>query len=272
MQKRRNSITTRALQPPPASRIKKSVLALVLAMVNDYEESIKTLFTGNRRTILDAVINETFAASAGLLLDELAYKYERLFYFASIEWSNRIVNEATVASKVQLDYALSKLVQDVTIQPLQLQSGVLKESLTAITTEAAGLFKTIAPIYHDKVQKTVMEAIANGQGFADMKPFFEAHSNGTRNYAELRTMDQSRKAFNGIAKARMINAGIKQFEWMHTHSSREPRKLHQQLDGKIFSFDDPPYIGDMYGVPVYGTPGVMINCRCLLKPVLLEIK
>ena len=46
-----------------------------------------------------------------------------------------------------------------------------------------------------------------------------------------------------------------------------PSQLHVDMHGKVFDFDDPPFIGVMYGERVHGLPGTLPNCRCLMKPI-----
>jgi hypothetical protein len=66
----------------------------------------------------------------------------------------------------------------------------------------------------------------------------------------------------------MERLGVKKVKWLHSHGSNDPRKLHQDLDKKIFDIDKPPFIGKMYGVDIYGFGGVLPNCRCALSPVI----
>jgi hypothetical protein len=256
---KKRQIKGKTLIPPASSKLVKAVLSLVFEMSQEYEDQIRLLYEGNRRAIMDAQ-DDTFSSKVNNLLDYLKDKYEKLFNFASINLANILVNNANKGSTIQINNSIANLLDNITIPTLQYKQGVLKEALTAITEESASLFKTIPAIYHNDVQKSVMNSIANGQGFYELKPFFEAHSNGTKNYAKLRTMDQSRKAFNNIAKIKMQSAGINKFEWQHTKGALHPRILHEKLNKKVFSFDDPPYIGTMYGVDIYGLPGQMINC------------
>ena len=173
-------------------------------MIDDYEAAIKTLYDGERRAITDAIDNDTFAGRAENVLAYLSHKYEKLFDFASIEWSKRIVNDAAALSKAQLAYSILKLVDEVTVNPLQFKQGMLKEAIEAITTTSASLFKTIASEHHAKVQHAVMQSIVEGKGYKDLKPFFETFSNGTNNYAGLRTDRKSTRLNSShIQKSRM---------------------------------------------------------------------
>lgn len=59
-------------------------------------------------------------------------------------------------------------------------------------------------------------------------------------------------------------AGVKKFIWHARHDSKV-RDLHKHLDGKVFSFDDPPIIDERTGQR--GFPGQSFGCRCNLQGV-----
>jgi len=84
--------------------------------------------------------------------------------------------------------------------------------------------------------------------------------------ARMIAHDQTRKAYNNLNRGRMEKLGLKKFKWLHTGGSAHPRKLHQMLNGLVFSFDDPPIIDEKTGER--GIPGQAINCRCRMQVVL----
>lgn len=259
---KKNTIKGGILNPPAgvASRIWKEVRKLINAMIEEYSTQLKLFFSANRS-----------AKAADIMLSNLAVKFDKQFEFAGYKWAADLVDAAGMASEVQLRLSLKEAAAQITLPTTSLQSGKMHDIMTALTQESAELFRTIAPKFHNDVQAAVMQSIVNGKGYKDLKPFFEAHSDGTRNYAHLRTMDQTRKAFNGLAQSRMESVGIEEFEWIHTGGGAHPRKLHQELNGKVFRFDNPPFVGVMYGVDVYGMPGLLPNCRCRFRPVILKI-
>jgi len=259
IKKKNKTIVSTPLHSPVFAEIKKQVGELVQKMTDEYQAEIKALFSSNRKTIMDAQ-DDTLAGLVNLKLDSLLRKYENLLGFYAPIWASKITSESAIINQAKLNKVFSKLVSEVSLSPVAFQSGTMKEVLSAVTQESAALFKTIAPIYHSDVQKAVFNSIANGKGYADLVPFFEARNPGIKNYAITRTQDQSAKAYNGIAMAQMKNAGIEKFEWMHTSGSREPRKLHEELNGKKFSFDNLPFIGVLYGKDIYGIPGQLPNC------------
>ena len=65
----------------------------------------------------------------------------------------------------------------------------------------------------------------------------------------------------------MQGLGVKKFKWLHSMGGKEPRPLHKNvLNGNVYSFDDPPVIDERTGER--GLPGVLINCRCRMLPVI----
>lgn len=66
-----------------------------------------------------------------------------------------------------------------------------------------------------------------------------------------------------IVKTQAEEVGIKQYVW-RTAKDEDVRDAHADLDGKIFSFDDPP---DIPGEGAHG-PGEIWNCRCWAEPLL----
>jgi len=110
-----------------------------------------------------------------------------------------------------------------------------------------------------------MRSITTGNGMQDLLPYLEKAKGISKRRAKIIAYDQTRKAFNNVNKAKMQKLGIKEFEWLHTGGSNEPRKHHIKLSGQIFSFDNLPFSEDNER-RIY--PGSEINCRCRAIPVI----
>lgn len=257
----KNNIKGGILNPPAgiAARITKEVRQRIKAMIAEYSLALDVLFKSDAKT-------------ASTLLSNLADKFSKEFEFAGYKWGSDLIDAVNESSAVQLRLSLKEVAEQITIPTTSLQSGKMKDVMEALTKESAELFKTIAPEFHNSIQSSVMNSIVNGTGYKELKEFFDSHADSTLNYAKLRTLDQTRKAFNGLARERMQALGIEEFEWIHTGGGAHPRIVHQKLNGKTFRFDDPPYIGLMYGVDIYGFPGQLPNCRCRQRPVILKIE
>lgn len=77
-------------------------------------------------------------------------------------------------------------------------------------------------------------------------------------HAELIARDQLQKLHARINQARQTAAGVTKYRWRGEMDNRE-RESHVQLEGQIFSWDDPPDDGH---------PGTPIACRCTAEAVI----
>jgi SPP1 gp7 family putative phage head morphogenesis protein len=66
-----------------------------------------------------------------------------------------------------------------------------------------------------------------------------------------------------ITATRARSVGINQYIWRTTEDGAV-RESHAEMDGKVFSYDDPPEVGDE---GAHG-PGQFPNCRCYSEPVI----
>ena len=71
-------------------------------------------------------------------------------------------------------------------------------------------------------------------------------------------------ATTSYLQAKYQDEGFTHFKWVTNLDGRE-RKLHKELNGKIFAFNDPPIIYERTGQK--GLPGETYNCRCSMIPI-----
>jgi SPP1 gp7 family putative phage head morphogenesis protein len=69
-----------------------------------------------------------------------------------------------------------------------------------------------------------------------------------------------------LEKSRFLDAGVNKYIWKNVVGSpKHPvRPMHKALDGKIFSFDDPPVTNEK---GERNNPGEDFNCRCFSLPI-----
>lgn len=241
---------------------------LFVQMMAETETEIKRLFSTNQANRLGlATTDSSFSWKVNKILSAVADKYREAIFKRSTEKSNEWASRVNDASKLSVANSLKSMSDHPMVISSDFLTGAMSEQFKAMTESNVSLFKTIHEQYFSRVESAVMESITNGNGLADLLPFFESFSNGTKNYGKLRALDQTRKAFTSINLERMQKVGIKKVKWQHSHGSNDPRKLHQELHGKIFDIDKPPYVGTMYNVKIYAFGGCVVNCRCTISPV-----
>lgn len=269
MRKKQNELQGKPLKVSSSigNDYSKEIRKLMRSMYKDTMVGLESCFNAYAE---DSVFpeNGSLVAQLKILINRLLKKYEPVFLILAKRETDRMLVRVDKNASATLKMSLKDVSQDLTVKT-DLTSSRLREITQASTQEAVDLIKTIPSNYLSNVQKVVMHSISTkGKGFAELKPFLTKLYKGNERKAELVALDQTHKAYQNIQAEKMKRLGVKKFKWIHSGGGRVPRKLHQDLSGKVFSFDDPPYIGEMYGQKVYGLPGHLPNCRCTMSPVL----
>lgn len=203
-------------------------------------------------------------SQARMLVNSLNARFNALFAKRAPGIAGQMVDGTEAASKTALHGSLSKLTGGVS-----LKTGLLTPQVKAVYNASVatnvGLIKTIAQEHLKRVEGAVMRSITSGRGLQDLVPELEDIGDYTHRKAKNVALDQTRKTYNAINRGRMTGIGLRKFEWIHSGGGAEPRPLHVDMDGEIFSFDNPPIIDERTGER--GIPGQAPNCKCTMRPV-----
>jgi len=247
------------------------ILTLIRRMCDETKKTLQQVYTDAAHG-MDAAEggiddHDPISLKARVALNGLMDKYEPLFNRWAKKATKRMMDRTVKNSGVTLGMSLRQMSAAVTLDPSKITPAMM-DVINASTTEAVSLIKLIPAKYLTNVQGAVSRSITSGNGLQDLVPFLDKQYQGNVRHARNVAMDQTRKAFNNINERRMLDIGVPTYEWIHTNGAKEPRALHIALNGKVCSFTDPPYIGEMYGEPVYGKPGDLPGCRCRFRPIL----
>jgi SPP1 gp7 family putative phage head morphogenesis protein len=252
----------------------------------DYSRAIMSLvsrMTAESRIAYEQLLNSQLGGAATLVRmtainSHLLSKYNELFAQQLPIMAQSMIFGVNKSSKSALasgfiskeDFAEDQ--KQARIASISLSNKFLTDEkmyplFAAQVQQNVALFKTIPPVYFQRVEKAVLDSIVTGRGFADLKPFFQQHSNGTKNYAHLRALDQTRKAYGDINITRIKEAGGTELEWIHSGGGSHPDPRHVKLDGKIFPVDEPPVDYITRGQEVHSWCR-RVNCRCTVAPVI----
>jgi len=111
------------------------------------------------------------------------------------------------------------------------------------------------------VEGVVTRGLTSGKLNSDIAKELEQRLNVSKSRAKLIARDQVGKLYGQVNASRQKSLGVSRFVW-RTVGDERVRDEHSSLDGKIFSYDDPPS---------EGLPGEPINCRCYAEPVLSDL-
>lgn len=247
------------------SRYKRELTLMVRQMRIATETAFRKLdrqFAGDATTGMDA---PSYASQARILTDALRRRFMAAFSKRSRPAAERMQRQVDAASSAGLHQSLRELSGGVSLSTRTIPKAAT-ELLKAGVTENVALIRSIPDQYFLKVQGAVMRNIQRGDGAAGVLSAIEHIGAVTTRRAELIARDQTSKATSALNAARMKGLGIRKFEWLHSRGGKEPRKLHEDMSGNVYSLDDPPVIDDKTGER--GLPGQLINCRCVMRPVL----
>lgn len=249
-----------------ADKYRADLDRLVRAMLKEYERETTKLFRQLGDQIPDVTQDASLVSQARILFSWLGKKYAKIFSERAPEITKRMINGASLANKVQLGESLKKISGGLTI-PVPTMTATLAEKLKASTVENVALITNISQQYQERITGAVMRSIqSGGNGAQDILEEVRKIGGMSERRAQLVARDQVAKVTSALNVERSKAAGIKQWSWVHSGGGAEPRKMHLDLDGKVFNYSDPPPVIAEDGTRGY--PGYLPNCRCVQAPVL----
>lgn len=123
-----------------------------------------------------------------------------------------------------------------------------------------------------KIEETVLEGIDNGNTGTEIREQIQEETKHAQKQAELSARTQVANLNSKITQDQQRDAGITKYVWTTAHDERV-RPCHEELDGKVISWDSPPEMwydtksrGRIY-TGRFCHPGEDYLCRCVAIPV-----
>lgn len=216
------------------------------------------------------VMDASISSQARILMNYLTRSFTSIFNLKAKSLAETMVEGAAKTSATTVKESLKKLTGGLTLNTSIVSEGQ-EEVSTALVAENVSLIKSIPEQYFKDVTGSVMRSITTGRGLADLVPQLEKYEGITYRRAKNIALDQTRKAYNSINRQKLLNNGVKQFEWVHSGGGLHPRESHIHIEGKIFSFENIKEEQAALGVPENdrGLPGEPINCKCTMRSVIV---
>lgn len=122
------------------------------------------------------------------------------------------------------------------------------------------------------MEQIILDGFMKGKSVRDIQKSIQNEYGVTKGKAVLIARDQIATLNARMSKMQQQDAGCKRYRWSSSKDSRV-RDCHRELDGKIFSWDDPPemyYYTKSRGKVMTGRrchPGEDFCCRCVPIPI-----
>ena len=142
-----------------------------------------------------------------------------------------------------------------------------RDIINAVVNENVSLIKSIPSQYFTQVEGIVMRSVARGGDLKQLTDDLQHQFGVTRRRAAFIARDQNSKANGALSRARMLEVGIDEAIWCHSHGGHEPRPSHVKAGRDKQRFDlrkgwfDPD-------AKEWIIPGQLIGCKCFSRPVL----
>jgi len=222
-----------------SSQIKysKELKKLVRRMTKTVRREIEKFFKSDDMEVFHAeqvkmAQDASVASQAKILTNKLISRFTWLFNDKAPDLAEMMVNSQLKNSRVSLAASLKELSGGLTIKT-NFMTGDLNEVVKSIVAENVSLIKSIADVYLSNVQKSVLRSITFGQGLKDLIPRLKKFDGMSERHAKNVALDQTRKTYNSINRARMEKVGVKKFKWLHSGGGQKPRKDHIEMNGNI---------------------------------------
>lgn len=138
--------------------------------------------------------------------------------------------------------------------------------LQACVNQNVSLIKSIPSQHFTEIEGVVQRSVAAGGDLFTLSKSLNYRFAVTKRRAALIARDQVRKTNADLSRARHLELGMTKGIWKHSHAGKQPRKSHQDADGKEFDIAEGCLIDGEHILP-----GVKINCRCFYRPIFTGI-
>lgn len=159
---------------------------------------------------------------------------------------------------------IEKNVKSINIITPELVAVQAREIAKSYTTNMQYYIKKWAEKDIPEFRKKVAKAVLEGYREDKVQKILQQEYKIGADKAKFLAQNETSIMLAQYRKVTYQKMGFNKFKWATIMDGKE-RELHAKLNGKIFSFDNPPVIDERTGQ--VGLPGTTYGCRCSLIPV-----
>jgi SPP1 gp7 family putative phage head morphogenesis protein len=137
----------------------------------------------------------------------------------------------------------------------------MKPLMEAFVDSNVGLIRKLTDDVAGRVETSVLRAVQDAKPWDHFAEDLQEQFGFAERRAQIIARDQIGKFYGQANAVRQRELGIRRFVW-RTSGDERVREEHEDLDGQVFFYDDPPS---------EGLPGEPILCRCSAEPVFDDI-
>lgn len=200
----------------------------------------------------------TDAEDPGVVVARLA---ERFMATLSIRDAEAFLRRVASRTVDVADREIARQIKAATGVDFNAALAGLERRIGGFVSENVSLIKSVPQRYFSGIEQTITRGVARGQRSEEIAAELTRRFNVAESDAARIARDQVGKLYGDIQQAKQQALGVTRYIWRTVRDNRV-REEHEELEGQIFSWADPPEDGH---------PGDAINCRCSAEPVLEDI-
>lgn len=139
-----------------------------------------------------------------------------------------------------------------------------REAISRWVETNVGVISTIPQSTLDKMENIILDGFRNGRPTKSIMKEIQKTYSISKGHARLIARDQIAKLNGELSRQQQLDAGVKEYIWSDSRDGRV-RDSHRSLNGKRFSWNDPPVVDIKRGRRCH--PGQDYQCRCVPLPV-----
>ncbi len=240
----------------------KKLDALIARMAAAMNRAILAVYRANPPELAQ---DESSPAALRAAMNSLGREWAKRFDDFAEHDAKRFVRSAAGSADRAFAAALKKAGFTVEFK----MGRAASEIITAAVAENVALIKSIPEQYLTQVEGVVMRGVAVGRDLGSVATELQVQFGVTKRRAALIARDQNNKATAAITRARQIEVGSDQAEWVHSAGGRKPRPTHVANNNKKYNIAE-GWLDPATDKRIW--PGTEINCRCVSRTIIKGLK
>jgi len=234
---KRKRKTPKAPKPPKLHRLEQGYAASILLLIEPFKQSVReTIYP-----LLPQLFDDFKTDAIDPEIIKNAFRAIRARYSKQVD-DGRVRNvakgQAARINKQQSQYHQRVMNVITGVNPIQLEPWLDNEVQTFMA-ENVSLIKSIPDEGLTDIEQMLYRDGSRKLSPQQMRKKIEEEFDVTEGRARVISRDQVSK-FNGrLTEQRQVNLGITKYTWITSKDGRV-RSSHERLDGKVFSWDEPP--------------------------------
>jgi len=226
-------------------------------MANSVDYWLQASYKANEPRVAS---DELPASALRAAIRKLTARWQRRFNDAAPKLADYFATAVEKRSSTVLKNILKEAGLTVEFRMTNAQQDILRATIQANVE----LIKSIPAQYLTQVQGSVMRSVQTGRDLGTLAKELQEHHGVTRRRAAFIARSQNNMATSSMDRARRLELGLDESQWMHSGGGKHPRPTHVAMSGKRFKTEqgmwDP-------AVKRYVFAGVEPGCRCVSRAV-----